>query len=76
VDFEKAGIDEAGDDFVRGVRVDFEVPAKSADGGEFVARVELTGDDGFRGRVDNLLVDGQTGFEVDAEREPRRRRVL
>ena len=67
--FEKAGVNEAGDDFMGGVGIDFELSAESADGGKFVAGTELAGDDGFRGSVDDLLVDGSAGFEVHVERD-------
>ena len=64
---EKAGIDETGDDFVSGVGIDFELAGKGAHRGKFVTGAELAGNDGFGGGVDNLLVDGRAGAEVDAE---------
>jgi len=66
-DFEKASIDKAGDDLVCCVRIDFEFPAEDADRRKIVAGTEPTGDDGFCGGVDNLLVKGRAGSEVDAE---------
>ena len=68
-DFEKAGVREAGDDFVGGVGIDFEVLAEGADGRKFVAGAELARDDGLGGGVDDLLIDGAAWFEVDVERE-------
>jgi hypothetical protein len=65
--FEETGVDEAGDYFVGGVGIDFELPAEGADGGKFVTRAELAGDDGLRGGIDNLLVNGGAGFEVHVE---------
>jgi hypothetical protein len=65
--FEEAGVDETGDDFVGRVGIDFELFAEDADGGKFVTGEELAGDDGFGGGVDNLLVDGGAGFEVHME---------
>jgi len=66
-DFEKAGIDKAGNDLMCCVRVDFEVAAEDADRRKIVARTEPTGDDGFCGGIDNLLVKGRAGSEVDVE---------
>ena len=68
-DFEEAGVNEAGDDFVRSVGINFELARERTNGGEFVARAELAGDDGFGGGVDDLLVDGGARAEVDAEGE-------
>ena len=66
-DFEKASIDKAGDNLVCCVRIDFEFPAEDADRRKIVAGTESTGDDGFCGGVDNLLVKGRAGSEVDVE---------
>jgi hypothetical protein len=67
--FEEARVNEAGDDFVGGVGVDFELAAECADRGKFVTGAELTGDDGFRGGVDDLLVEGDAGLEIHVERD-------
>ena len=68
-EFEETGVGKAGDDFVGGVGIDFQVFAESPNGGKFVAGTQLTGDDGFGGGVDDLLVNRPAGFEVDMERE-------
>jgi hypothetical protein len=65
--FEEAFVEELRDDFVGGVGIDFEFGAEGTDGGEWVAGAELSGDQGaFRG-VDDLLVEGGAGSEVDAK---------
>jgi len=65
---EEAGVGETGNYFVRGVGIDFELSAKGADRGKFVPGTELPGDYGLGGSVDNLLVDGRAGLELDVKR--------
>ena len=66
-DFEEAFGDQVLLDFVGGVGVDLERCAHGADGGEGVARAELSGEDGLFGRVDHLLIERQPGLELDPE---------
>ena len=70
-DFKTAGVDKAGHDLVRCVGIDFEFTAEDADRRKIVAGTKPTGDDGFCGGVDNLLVKRRTGSEVDVERDHR-----
>jgi hypothetical protein len=70
-DFKKAGIDKASDDLVCRVGIDFELAAEDADRRKIVAGTEPTGDDGFCGGVDNLLVKRRAGDEVDVKRDHR-----
>jgi len=65
--FEQAGGDKRGHYFVSGVGIDFEFLAESPHRGKRIATANLAGDDGFLGGVDDLLVDGDAGPEVDAE---------
>lgn len=65
---EETGVDEAGDNFVGGVGIDFEFAAESSDGWKLVSGAKLAANDGFGGGVDNLLVDGRTRGEIDVER--------
>src|SRR6266436_7431467 len=60
--FEEASVGETGDYFVGGVGIDFELFAESVDGRKFVARTELSGNNGLSGGVNNLLVDGSAGL--------------
>jgi len=66
--FEEAGVGEAGDYFVGGVGIDFELFAEGADGRKFVPGTELAADDGLGGSVENLLVDGSAGLELHIKR--------
>ena len=65
---EEAGVGKAGNYFVRGVGIDFELSAEGANGGKFIPGTELPGYYGFGGSVDNLLIDGQAGLELHVKR--------
>ena len=65
--FKQAGGDESSDDFVGGVGVDFQFTAKHTDGGKGIAGAYLAGYDRFLRGVNDLLIDGNAGPEVDAE---------
>jgi hypothetical protein len=69
MDLEKSGVDEARDDLVSGVGIDFEFATEDADRRKIVAGTELAGDDGFRGSVDDLLVKRRARSKVDVERD-------
>jgi len=68
-DFEKTGIDEASDDLVSRVGIDFQFAAEGADGRKIVTGTQLTRDDGLCGCVDDLLVKRGAGSEVNVERD-------
>ena len=65
--FEQAIVQELGDDLVGSVRVDFEVAREGAYGGKRFSGLELPGDDGAGCGVDDLVRDGDTGSEGEAE---------
>lgn len=69
--FKQAGRDQVRDYFVSGVGIDFEFFAEETNGGEWISGTQLSGNDGFGSGVDNLLVKGDAGPEVDAERDHR-----
>jgi len=56
-DFKEARVNETANDFMSRIGVDFQLAAKGANGREFVARAKLARNDGFRGRIGDLLVD-------------------
>ena len=51
--------------FLHGVRIDLVLSAESADGGEDIARLQLTGDDRLARGVEHLFVNRHAGLEFD-----------
>ena len=68
-DLEKAGVDKARYHLVRCVGIDFEFATEGADRRKIVTGTKLASDDGFCGRVDNLLVKRRAGSEIDVKRD-------
>ena len=68
VDFNQTFLFENGDGFLDGVRIDPVDLADRPDGGEGVARLQIPRDDRFPSGVEHLLIDRQTGLQLDSER--------
>jgi hypothetical protein len=55
------------DDFVGCTRIDFQFRAELTDGGEWITGGHLPGDDGFLGRINDLLIERHAGLEGKGE---------
>jgi hypothetical protein len=66
--FEQAFIDQMGDHFMGGVRVDLQRAAEDAHRRKRIAGAHLAGDDRLPGGVDYLFVQRHAGLEGQAER--------